>query len=65
MMAEVIFRCKCGWEDGVTVTKRMIETSKKTDQIERLCPKCGKSARPISMPKTKDDKWYSSRKSDD
>ena len=64
-MAEVIFRCACGWEDGVTVTERMIETSKKTDQIERVCPKCGKSTRPINMPTTKKDKWYPMRKHQD
>ncbi len=61
-MSEAIFRCKCGWEDGVTVTKRMVETSKKTDQIEIVCPKCGKSARPINMPTGKKDKWYKMRK---
>ncbi len=64
-MAEAIFRCLCGWEDGVTVTERMMATSKKTDQIEIVCPKCGKSARPISMPTSKKSNWYPMRKAED
>lgn len=61
-MAEVVFRCKCGWEEGKEWTEKMEAVSKKTMQIEIVCPKCGKSARPVSPPRKKTDKWYSMRK---
>ena len=63
-MAEVIFRCKCGWEDGRPLTERMQELANKTDQIEIVCPECGKSARPLAPPPRKTDKWYEMRKGD-
>jgi len=45
-MAEIVFSCiSCDWEDGISESK-ISNPNRVTDQVEIVCPSCGKSARP-------------------